>query len=212
MSAQQQEHSKLYKRYNSDRRIPELVRKEKGDVEVYRLSPLGADLSDSPTPTTSDILRRATCDPDAVVLGLVKSKSSQLTQAQSFVFTDYGITIEQVLKHNESTLIAPQSEITITRPGGTVLLDSKKVRAIDESFRPLKPGQRYLLFLQFLPTTGTYRSIETGESFEVRGNEVKSLKGDSLERVAIEHSANSLMNEVVLAAASPCKGNRGGVK
>jgi hypothetical protein len=210
MTALQKEHSKLYKKYNSDRKIPDLARKEKGDVEVYRLSPLGADLSSGPAPTTSDILMRATCNAEAVVLGVVRRKSSQLTEDESFVFTDYDIAVEQVLKDNRSYSINTISEITITRPGGTIALNGKEVRAIDESFRTLQVGQRYLLFLQFLPTTGTYRPIDSGESFELRGNTVKSLKEESFDRFADEQNSTSVIEEIRVAAANPCNDRKGG--
>lgn len=212
MTTQQREHSKLYKNYNSNRKIPDLARKEKGDVEVYRLSPLGADVSAGPTPTTVEILKRAICDSAAVVLGVVKGKSSQLTEDESFVFTDYEIAIEQVLKDNDAAAIRSNGEITFTRPGGTLFLNRKRVRATDESFRPLKVGQQYLLFLEFLPATGTYKSIETGESFEVQKNKIKSLKKESLDRFAIDYEASSLIDQVRLAAAIPCGGGKGGVK
>lgn len=212
MNSRQKEHSKLYKEYNSDRKIRDLARKEKGDIEVYRLSPLGADLWAGPVPTTSEILKRATCNAAAVVLGVVKSKSSQLTEDESFVFTDYEIMVAQVLKDNEAASIMPNKGIVITRPGGTIFLNGKKVRAIDESFRPLKVGQQYVLFLQFLPGTKTYKSIQSSESFEVQGNKVKSLKKESLDRVAVDHDATSLINEVRLAAANPCTGGKRGGK
>lgn len=212
MSAEQKEHSKLYSKYNSERKIPELMRKEKGDVEVYRLSPLGADVSAGPIETTSDILRRASCDADAVVVAVVKAKSPQLTEDESFIFTDYEVTVEQILKDNESATIVPGSIITMTRPGGTILLNNKTARAVDESFPPLRLRQRYVLFLQFLPAIGTYRSIESGESFEVRGSDVESLKRDSVDRFAVEQNTNSLMREITIAAANPCKRSKGGIK
>jgi hypothetical protein len=212
MSAQQREHSKLYSKYNSERKISELIRKEKGDVEVYRLTPLGADLSTGPIESTSDILKRASCDADAVVVAVVEAKSPQLTEDESFIFTDYEVSVEQILKDNESAPILPSSRITVTRPGGTILLNNKTVRAVDESFPQLRLRQRYVLFIQFLPAIGTYRSIESGESFEVRGNDVERLKRDSVDRFKTEPNTNSLIRGITIAAANPCKRSKGGIK
>ena len=208
MTEKQRAHSKLYKRYESTQKIPDLVQREKDDVEVYRLLPLGVDATGGSLPSTSEILRRITCNANAVVRGVVKDKSSQLTEGESFVFTDYEITVEEVLKNNNAAPIG--NEITLTRPGGTILLNGKRVRAIDESFQPLKVGGEYILFLRFLSETGTYTSIESGESFRIFKNKIKSLKEESLDRFATEYTSTSLINEIYHAAATSCDGNKGG--
>lgn len=51
------------------------------------------------------------------VVGEVKSKSSQLTEDQDFIFTDYEIQVEEVIKNNTSDSIAPNTEITVSNPG-----------------------------------------------------------------------------------------------
>lgn len=210
MTKTQRAHSKLYKRYESVQKIPDLVQREKDDVEVYRLLPLGADVSGGAAPSTSDILRHAVCNANAVVRGVVKDMSSQLTEGESFVFTDYEITVKEVLKNNEASPIG--NGITVTRPGGIILLNGKRVRAIDESFQPLKVDREYILFLRFLPETGTYESIESGESFEIIKDKVKSLKEESLDRFATEYTSTSLVNEIRNATAAPCNGNKRGAQ
>lgn len=208
MTETQKEHSRLYKKYDTPRKIPDLVRTEKDDVEVYRLLPLGADLSGGPEPTVSEMLKRVTCNSNAVVIGTVKYKASQLTESESFVFTDYAITVKEVLKNNELAPIGT-GEINVTRPGGTIILNGKIVRALDELFKPLTVGQEYILFLRFLPKTGAYLSIKDGESFQLWRNKEKSLREESLDRSVTEYTTESLRNEVRNAAATPCSGNKG---
>jgi hypothetical protein len=210
MSEKQREHSRLYKQYDTTQKIPDLVRKEKDDVEVYRLLPLGADLSGGAATAASETVKRITCNADAVVIGTVRDKASQLTEGESFVFTDYEFTVREVLKNNEAAPIT--AEITVTRPGGTIILNGKRVRALDESFKPLTVGQEYMLFVRFLPGTGSYTSIESGESFELRINKVKSLREGALDRSVTEYSTVSLRDEVRNASLAPCNGKKGGVQ
>ena len=209
MSEKQREHSRLFKQYDTAQKIPDLARKEKNDVEVYRLLPLGADLSGVEVPA-SETIKRITCSADAVVIGKVRDKASQLTEGEGFVFTDYEFTVREVLKNNEAAPII--GEISVTRPGGSVVLNGKRVRAVDESFKPLIIGQEYMLFLRFLPQTGSYMSIESGESFELAGNEIKSLREGALERALTEYSAVSLSYEVRNASQTPCNGKKGDAK
>jgi hypothetical protein len=207
MSERQREHSKLYKKYNSGRKIPELITKEKGvEVEVYRLLPLGADQYDAPFSTPAGEVNRITCSADVVVVGVVKNKASQLTEDQSFLFTDYGFEVQEVLKGTVS--LDPNNEITVTRPGGEIVVDSKTVRALDESFQPMTVGSKYVLFLRIIPQTGSYQAIESGESFELNGNKIRDLKRGSLNKLLVEYNPSALIQEIRLAASSRCENKK----
>jgi hypothetical protein len=211
MSEKQREHSKLYKKYNSDHKIPEILAREKGnDVEIFRLLPLGAGLPDERVPTAFEALNRITCSANFVVVGEVKSKNSQLTEDLSFVFTDYEFTVQDVLKNDISTPIQQNAEIMVTRPGGEVLLNNKAVRALDESFQPLKPGKKYVLFLQAIPQTGAFQTIESGDSFELKKERIINLKKDSLHKLTVEYNPSSFIEGIRQAAFYPCgKKNEG---
>lgn len=212
MTQKQREHSKLYRRYDTGRKIADLLQTEKGDVWLSRLSPLGADLSNGVLPTLADEVKQIICSADVVVLGVVRSKLSQITEDGSFVFTDYGFSIQEILKDNNSSPINPHQEITISRPGGTISINGRIVRALDESFQPLKIGSRYVLFLHSVPNADAYSSIESGESFEIFGDKLKSLRKESVGRLTIEYTPTSFINEVRVTAAASCGGNKGGGK
>ena len=51
-------------------------------------------------PTFSERITNLSCDADAIVVGEVTSKSSQLTEDQDFIFTDYELKVEEVIKNN----------------------------------------------------------------------------------------------------------------
>jgi hypothetical protein len=211
MTPKQREHSRLYKRYDTGRKITKLLQTEKGDVWLSRLSPLGADLLNGVLPTVADEVKRITCSADVVVLGIVKSKLSQITEDDSFVFTDYEILVQETLKDSNPSPIQPNQEITVTRPGGTVSVKGRIVTALDESFQPLKIENQYVLFLRSVSGSDAYSSIESGESFEIHKDQIKSLGKEPLSRLTLEYNPTSFINEV-RAAATPCSRNKGGGK
>jgi hypothetical protein len=210
MTEKQKQHSRLYKRYNSDRKIFDLLKAQDGEVFIYRLAPLRAELSGSPQPTIYDLLKRLTCGSDAVIVGTVKDKTSQITEDRSFIFTDYTLIVEDVLKNNKLAPIHLNSEITVTRPGGTILLNGRKVRALDESIPPLTAGEKYLLLLHHVHATEAYATNGSGETFQLGDNKIRSLQADSLNRVSEEYTPTSLINEVRSFATHNCDESKGG--
>ncbi len=175
MGEKQKKHSKIYKGtnwYTRGKKIKDLI-SEQGDVEIE------APILDSilrPTPPLDEFLRKQTCDADAVVLGAVKDKTSQLIESGTFIFTDYVVTVQEVLKDNSAAPIQQGGEITVTRLGGAVKLNGHIARATDPSMGPLKVGETYLLYLKFLPETGAYRPLGGGslseDTFLIRGEKV----------------------------------------
>jgi hypothetical protein len=113
---------------------------------------------------------------DAVVIASVVSKSSQITTAGTFIFTDYELNIEEALSGDRDKLKL-QASITVTRPGGKVLLDGQVITINVVSFGSLMPGHRYLLFLKFLPITGTFQAVDQNSSFDISDSIVVSLSG-----------------------------------
>jgi hypothetical protein len=57
-----------------------------------------------------EFLRKMTCDADAVLIGQVRDKVSQLTENREFIFTDYEVTVEEILKNNAES----QSALKVT--------------------------------------------------------------------------------------------------
>ena len=199
MTEKQRTHSKLYK-YESGKSILELLNLKDRDIEVRQNLALSFSMPDSVQATDADEVRRITCAADAVVVGKITSQVSQITENQKFIFTDYGFLVQEVLKNGTVGVVQQESEITITRPGGAVLIAGKRITAIDDSVLPLRRGKQYLLFLRYLPETESFRSIDTGESYELAGNDVKALRSTSTDLIAAKHNSNSLLSEIKTAA------------
>ncbi|HXG66045.1 MAG TPA: hypothetical protein VNO70_13165 [Blastocatellia bacterium] len=127
---------------------------------------------------------------------MIKDKSSQLTEDEDFIFTDCDVSVEDILKDNPVKSIKPGDNITITRPGGTVKLKGRVVRAIDTSFRSFEIGGRYILFLRFIPSTETYKAFSNG-SFQLRDNHITKLTNEALwDEKERENDATAFLTEV----------------
>ncbi len=170
MTEKQRQHSKLFK--HPGRKLRDLAATRGSDVEVE------VDAGDSivlPTPPRkTPVFQSALCNADAVVIGTITNKSSQLTEQGNFVFTDHDITVEEVIKNNAAAAIQQGSTITATRDGGVVEIDNRILRAKREDFEAPLVGKRYLLFLRFIPTTGSYLMYGNG-TFQLEGDKVLAL-------------------------------------
>lgn len=175
-------HSKLYGHYlglRNYRTISGLVEQAKGKskiVETGVLIGLGPVLSEPETPENyfSEVARES----DAVIRGRVIKKVSQITEDDAFLFTDYDVVITEVLKSDVTASLEAGARITVTRPGGKVLLDGIIVRAKDDSFAPLPVNNHeVVLFLKRIPETGAYRAARDTGTFELDGSILRALTG-----------------------------------
>jgi len=182
MTARQKVHSKFFETYSAGRKLdvplPER-RLGKETVEateetVYLEPGLTVTSPDVPELSFVDFLKDLSCQADATVIASAKDRTSQLTENREFLFTDYIVTVEENLKNNPSAYIAPNSDITVTRPGGRVQIKGRIVNALDASFKPLDTGKRYLLFLTYIPETGAYRALRKG-SFLIEDDDLVAL-------------------------------------
>ena len=173
LTPQQLEHSKLYEEYEFQRKIRDLVLKF-GKWETGRI--VCGFLSLVPVP---DLIPELTQKSDAIVIATFVSKTSQITARGGAIFTDFELRVEEFLKYNLAK--QPPGTITVTRPGGRVLLFGKSARYLDGAFRPLLPGRRYLLFLTYLPVTGAYRALNSTSSWDITDERVRSLNNATLQ-------------------------------
>jgi hypothetical protein len=174
-------HSRLYTSYQLQRAgqgtVTDLISKHPNERIVWTavLPGLGPALEPE---TPEKYFRNLAKSSDAIVRGTVAGKASQVTQDLAFLFTDYDISISEIFKNNPVAPIDIGAVITVTRPGGKVLLQGVVVNAIDHSFEPLPINHDVILFLRFIPETGAYRATGPFGSFELDGSSVRPLTGD----------------------------------
>jgi hypothetical protein len=178
ITEKQKQHSKFFKNYGDVTRGKKIRDLSLSD-DVNLLREKGSEiLTSSSYLTAHEYLSLLACHADAVVVGVVENKASQLTEDGTFLFTDYGFTPEEVLKSNLSDPLQVNLEITVTRTGGLAILNGHTVRAIDETQKPLRVGGRYLLFLRYIPATRAYRSLGStsgDDSFEMVNSSVNQV-------------------------------------
>lgn len=202
MTEKQREHSKLYPPSPRGKKMSDYPK----GIEIVIGLPMPEEPTSSRKPSSFEFIEKMACDADAVVLGVIGSKSSQLTETGDFIFTDYEMRVEEVLKNNPGASIQSSDTITVTRPGGAVSLNGQIYRVKDKSFRNLQPGKTYLLFLDFIPTTGAYKSINSEGSFLIDENAVFRLT-DEPSPYILENEKNGIafINQVRAASANYSK-------
>jgi hypothetical protein len=168
-SARQKEHGKLFK--HAGRKLQDIASSQPGDVEVIEEEGYVIQM-----PKTSRVptFMSALCNADAVVVGILKSKSSQLTEQGNFIFTDYEVIVDELIKNNLNSPIEVGSTIITTRDGGAIRINDRVLRAKRADFDPPVVGNRYLLFLRFIPKTSSYLMYGNG-SFELQGDKMLAL-------------------------------------
>jgi len=170
LTAQQREHSKLYETYERKNKIRDVLMKRQGGLRSF--STACGFISLEPLP---DLVTELTQKADAVAIVTFLSKSSQITANGTYIFTDYTLRVDEALKDARTGMLKPESTITVTRPGGKVLLYGQIASHTALTFKPLQPGRRYLLFLTYLPSTGAYRAVNADSSFDITDTRVESL-------------------------------------
>lgn len=205
MSPRQHEHSRLYSDHTTGKDLCALAKdaKEKDskeDVEVHviviREHAFPGPEVPPPPRYPHPYLVSAARGADAVILGVMKSKASAITRDRGFVFTDFQMNIVEVIKDNAKAPVGIGSDITVTRPGGTLEILGKKVRASDDSFKPFQLGGQYVLFLEYIPATGAYRAYAE-QSFQLLPNGMAKLTTNQAINLAESRGdAQRFLNEV----------------
>jgi hypothetical protein len=170
LTPQQREHSKLYDSYGRQEKIRDTLLKHRGEIVSFTTAcPF---LPGRPVP---DVIMELAEAADAIVTASFVSKSSQITASGTYLFTDYELRVEEVLKVAVTQPLKPETNITVTRPGGKVLLFGQTASFTNLAFKPLMPGRRYLLFLAYLPSTNAYRAVNHESSFDITDTRVETL-------------------------------------
>jgi hypothetical protein len=170
MNEKQRVHSSFYNGLGLGRKLKDIPTTDKDrqeDLDLNIVRGPGTPFSSGNSDLMSS-LQRAVVGADSIVVGTVKNKSSQLSEDETFIFTDYAMSINEVLKTTSQSQVQPQSNILVTAPGGKIRLAGRVIQAVDQSLWPLEVGGRYVLFLQYIPATGAYRIVSPEASAQIR--------------------------------------------
>lgn len=208
------EYSKEYKKlysYRNGRKLSELseLGRRRGYAQEAGISiglPLIPTTGDSPAATTSEFLKSLSCAADVVVVGVVKSKAAHLTEDETFVYTQYDFSVEDILKNNPAARIEVNNSIEFTRPGGLVKLDHQVIRVEDKSYPQLETKKKYLLFLKFIPSTNGYIVSDAQGDFMLDDNSFKTLSPLGVpEGIEGKNDPQALLHKVRGSIAPDCR-------
>lgn len=180
-AARQSTHRQIYNGFRSGENeptLPELLATIGGQRIVYRLVVMARRMREfmgSETPDTyfAEFARES----DAVIRGTVKNKISQITEDEKFIFTDYGVLVTEVFKNNTASPLVNGSTITLTCPGGKILISDIIVKAGGNSMASLSVNNDVVLFLKFSPGIGVYKLARYTGSFELGMTSIRPLAG-----------------------------------
>jgi hypothetical protein len=179
LTERQRMHSKLFSDFRQGETINDLVAAYRGQRVVFRIS------IDVNTPRLSpesepleNFLRKLEQQSDAVIVGSVTDKVSQVTEDGRFIFTDYGVTVREVLKGEASLELGVGKTINVTCPGGKVLIANAIVKSGGNSIPSLPLNSHdVLLFLKALAQDGDFKLARYDASFELGDASVTALAG-----------------------------------
>lgn len=172
----QQKHSKLFSDYQKLQpyRISNLVASRESMVTGIEMDiGLGPKLDKPETP--QNYFGKLVIESDAIIRGKATKKASQITQNDSFTFTDYDVTVLEILKNYVTSPLEVGASITITRPGGKVVVDNIIINCKDALYLPIPLNQEVLVFLKYVPETGAYKATRDNVSFQLDGEVLRPL-------------------------------------
>ena len=185
LSHRERIHSKLYSDYRARRggnTISGLIAQGRGKGRIVRtIAFVGMEEILTEAETPEKYFGQLAQASDAVIRGRVTKKASQISEDDAFVFTDYDIAVREVIKNNAASPINTGATISVTRPGGRVLLDGIVVEAEDRAFEPLPMNNHeIILFLRYIPETGAYKATRATASFQLEGSNLRPLSKASM--------------------------------
>lgn len=153
-------------------------------------------------------LGKRVCDADAIIIGKIGNKTAYLNAEETLVYSEYEITIQDVIKNKGELPIQVNASIQVIRPGGTIRLNGRLVRFTVRKYTPLLRGNFYLLFLKYIPETNSYMPPDDSLDYLLTGDKaipakLKDISGAQLE--VIPEDATSLISFVRHSSNLECK-------
>lgn len=125
-----------------------------------------------------DYFTRFVKESDAIIRGKAIKRTSQITEDDSFLFTDYDVVVSDIFKNNATDRIEAGGTITVTCMGGKILVEDVIIKAGGNGVALLPiNAQDVLLFLKYVPQTESYKLAKYNGAFELNGLSARPLVG-----------------------------------
>jgi hypothetical protein len=123
-----------------------------------------------------------------IVIGTVTSGHAYVNQAHTGVFSEYNVTVKEVLQRDADSVISGEDQLTVWRTGGSLQFASGHVRhfiTVGRGFPEI--GAQYLFFLRRPDKTVQDYAIST--AYSIKDKEVAPLDGMNYPRSPYEAMA-----------------------
>jgi len=192
------------KRY-SDSNLPRQIDKDpgllvNGQTETTALRFIDYNVVGSPDPRGIPVSTST-----AIVVGTVTRGKCFITKNHAYVYTDYTVTVDQILKQDPTSNLSVGGELVATREGGAIRYPSGHVTNVLTHGKGLPEiGSQYLLFLwKPIPNFPEYEII-FDSGYQVKNGRVYPLDDVNSQYVGVELPI--LLAEVQKAIAASQKG------
>ena len=158
-------------------------------------------------PPRSEYFAKLACQSDAVVVGRVTDQTSLLSPDESMIFSDVEISVVETLtKDNLKSHVYANQNLTVTRPGGSLQVNGRKLSVVLSNFKDFSVGGQCLLFLRFLPTTVDYEAV-WDRTFELRGGLILNMADYVLwdGQKSSKQDASTALADARVVVGTPCK-------
>lgn len=187
--------------YHSGKRISEFSGTEDIDV-ILPAGGGGPGMPNTAPLTLQQVYEKQICDSDAIIVGRAGNKTIHLTEDETLVYTQYDITVQEILKNNSFSPIQINNIIEVSRPGGKINLNGRLIRFIAAGFTPLENNRNYLLFLKYVPEAKGYRPIAPSKDYLINGNQAIKAKISEVKNSVDKFEDATLLLNLFRATAS----------
>ena len=181
LTQKQRFHSRLHNGYGKNfpgESISEWIASYRGQRTVLERNVYGRMWFSSDQPEIpEDYFARFAEESDAIVRGRAIHKTSQITEDDTFLFTDYDVIVSEIFKNNAIAPIVIGKTIAVTYVGGKIVVDNVIIKAGGNGVALLPVNaQDVLLFLKFIPEAEGYQLANNG-AFELNGISARPFTG-----------------------------------
>lgn len=174
------------------------------NVTGYDTPGLGGGVPNE-APYPPPVVVHLVCSADVGILGTVGSGVPHVTSDQKFLYTDWSVTVDQVIDNLVGAPVSEGQTVTVARSGGSLEIGGRTVVATNRNFTDFVTGERYAFFLEFVPQADSYKADEQ-RSFLITNSAMKHL---TLQRPLYEGAdaggLDAFLVDATDAAATRCK-------
>lgn len=121
-----------------------------------------------------DYLASLSANSELIIVGEPISRYSAITNDHGFVFSDYVVAVDRVIKNDGQPVLAGMN-IVVARAGGEITYRGCSVRGIDPEFHLFQLNRQYVFFLKLLPNNQAYK-VTADRSFLFDGGKAVSSR------------------------------------